>query len=137
VHGDLGHRSRLDDPFVLADAERFVEFARAVTPASPSLQTTVGLLRLRQGRTTEAMQSARRALEIFAQIPEHQRGGRTQGAAVLAVVTHALVAASSGDVDVARALAAAAKAVVTPLDLDEAAYVALLAEIDGMLGRGS
>ncbi len=135
VHGDLGHRSRLDDPFVLADAERFVEFARAVTPGSPSLETTVALLRIRQGRTAEALVSAERALELFAQITEHQRGGRTQGAAILAVVTHALAAASSGDVHAAQVLSAAARAVATPLDLDEAAFSALLAEVDREIAR--
>ncbi len=130
VHGDLGHLSRLDDPFVLADAERFVEVARGITPGSPYVETTLALLRLRQGRTAEALESAQRAIDTFARIPEHQRGGRTQGAAILAVVTHALVAASSGDLHGARVLGGAARAVVTPLDLDEAAFEALMAEVD-------
>jgi len=135
VHGDLGHRSRLDDPFVLADAERFVEMAGDVTPGSPTLETTVALLRLRQGRTAEALASAQRALELFARIPEHQRSGRTQGAAILAVVTHALVAASLGDIHGAQVLGTAARAVVTPLDLDEATFLALLAEVDRVIAR--
>lgn len=135
VHGDLGHRSRLDDPFVLADAERFVDMAAGITPGSPSVETTVTLLRLRQGRAADAKESAQRALELFARIPEHQRGGRTQGAAILAVVTQALVAASSGDSQGARVLSTAARAVVTPLDLDEAAFLALLAEVDSAMAR--
>lgn len=130
VHGDLGHRSRLDDPFVLADAERFVEAARGMAPGNPNIETTMALLRLRQDRMEDALESAEHALEVFASIPEHQRNGRTQGAATLAVVTRALVAASSGDLHGARVLSAAARAVVTPLDLDEAAFTALLAELD-------
>ena len=35
VHGDLGHLSRLYDPFVLADAERFVEVARHPLSGQP------------------------------------------------------------------------------------------------------
>ncbi len=97
VHGDLGHLSRLDDPFVLADAERFVEVARSVSPGNPSIETTLALLRLRQGRTAEATQIIEGAMEGFGAVPEHERSGRTQGAAILAVVTQALVAASSGD----------------------------------------
>jgi hypothetical protein len=135
VHGDLGHRSRLDDPFVLADAERFVEMAAGITPGSPSVEITVALLRLRQGRAGDALESAQRAIDLFARIPEHQRGGRTQGAAILAVVTQALVVASLGDCDGARMLSGAARAVVTPLDLDEAAFLALLAEVDSAIAR--
>jgi hypothetical protein len=135
VHGDLGHRSRLDDPFVLADAERSVAAARVMTPENPNIETTLALLRLRQNRMDEALESAQRALELFAAVPEHQRSGRTQGAATLAVVTHALVAACSGDVHGARVLSAAARAVVTPLDLDEAAFTSLLAEVERTIAR--
>jgi hypothetical protein len=133
VHGDLGHLSRLDDPFVLADAERFAEVARGISPQNPSVETTTALLRLRQGRTTEAQASIERAVEAFAAIPEHQRNGTTQGAAVLAVVTQALVTASSGDLQGARVLSTAARAVVTPLDLDEAAFAALLGEVERLI----
>ncbi len=87
-----------------------------------------------RGAAADALESAERALELFARIPEHQRGGRTQGAAILAVVTHALVVASMGDWGGARMLSTAARAVVTPLDLDEAAFLALLAR--GRFGHG-
>ncbi len=133
VHGDLGHLSRLDDPFVLADAERFVELARRVSPGNPSIETTLALLRLRQGRTAEATEIIERAMEGFGAVPEHERSGRTQGAAILAVVTHALVAASSGDTHAARVLSSAARAVVAPIDLDEAAFAALLSQVDGLI----
>ena len=109
VHGDLGHLSRLDDPFVLADAERFVEVARRVSPGNPSVETTLALLRLRQGRTAEATEVIEGAMESFAAVPEHERSGRTQGAAILGVVTHALVTASSGDLHAARVLVSAAR----------------------------
>ena len=132
VHGDLGHLSRLDDPFVLADAERFVEVARGLSPGSPSVETTVALLRLRQGRTAEATGEHRtEPWRSSPRMPEHERSGRTQGAAILAVVTQALVAASSGDTHGRRVLCSAARAVVTPLDLDEAAFAALLARSTG------
>jgi hypothetical protein len=133
VHGDLGHLSRLDDPFVLADAERFVDVAHDISPESPTVETTVALLRHRQGRGPEASESIQRAMEGFAAIPEHRRSGSTQGAAVLAVITQALLAASSGDIERARVLSTAARAVVTPLDLDEAAFAALLAEVDALI----
>jgi hypothetical protein len=136
VHGDLGHRSRLDDPFVLADAERHVGVAGAIVPGSPYIETTASLLRLRQGRLGEALESAQRALDGFARLPDHQRGGRTQGGAILAVVMLALVLASSGDMYGARALGASARAVRTPLDLDDAAFAALLREVDEAIIRG-
>ncbi len=97
VHGDLGHRSRLDDPFVLADAERHVEVARGISPQDPCVETTLALLRLRQGRPQKPPKSIEGAMEAFAQLPDHERSGRTQAAAILAALTHALVAASSGD----------------------------------------
>jgi hypothetical protein len=137
VHGDLGHLSRLDDPFVLADAERFVEVARRVSPGNPSVETTLALLRLRQGRTAEATEIIEEAMEGFAAVPEHERSGRTQGAAILGVVTHALVAASSGDLHAARVLVSAARAVVAPIDLDEAAFTALLAQVEGLIASRS
>ena len=133
VHGDLGHLSRLDDPFVLADAERFVEVARRLSPGNPSIETTLALLRLRQGRTAEATEIIERAMEGFGAVPEHERSGRTQGAAILAVVTQALVAASAGDTHAARVLCSAARAVVAPIDLDEAAFAALLSQVDGLI----
>jgi hypothetical protein len=135
VHGDLGHRSRLDDPFVLADAERFVEAARGLAPGSAQVQTTAALLRFRQGRAREALEAAHQAVEGFARLPDHQRGGSTQGAAILAVVVLALVAASSGDVHGARVLGTAARAVRTSLDLDDVAFTALMAELEDAIGR--
>ncbi len=135
VHGDLGHRSRLDDPFVLADAERHVQVAAGITPGDPSTETTVALLRLRQGRGADALESIERALEAFARLPDHGRSGRTQGAAILAVLTRALVAASSGDLHGAQILSTAARAVRSPLDVDEAAFSALLGQIDETIAR--
>ncbi len=137
VHGDLGHRSRVDDPFVLADAERNIELARSVTPDSPYVETTMALQRLRQGRTAEALESAQRALMGFARLPDHQRDARTQGAAILATVTLALSAAVWGDLQGARALGAAARAVRTPLDLDDAAFAALIGEVDEIIASAT
>lgn len=131
VHGDLGHRSRLDDPFVLAEAERCVEEVRRLAPDSTQGATSLALLRIRQRRTEEALQSAQRAVETFARMPDHQRNGSTQGGALLAVLTLALAAAASGDANTARTLAEAARAARIPLDLDDPAFAALLAQIEG------
>jgi hypothetical protein len=130
VHGDLGHRSRRDDPFVLADAERNVEEARSAAPRSPQVETSLALLRLRQGRTAEALESARRAVDAYASFSEHERTGRSQGGAILALVTLAVATAASGDTATARALGAAARAVKLPVDLDEVAFDALMAQLD-------
>ncbi|HTU37571.1 MAG TPA: hypothetical protein VMF35_06105 [Acidimicrobiales bacterium] len=135
VHGDLGHRSRLDDPFVLADAERHVALARGVAPGSPYVETTEALLRFRQGRAGEAVESAQRAMEAFSRIPDHDRTGTTQGGAIMAVLMLALLAAASGDVHGARVLGTAARAVRTPLDIDDAAFTALLSELDEAIAR--
>jgi hypothetical protein len=130
VHGDLGHRARLDDPFVLAEAERSVEEVRRLAPDTPQCETNVALLRIRQGRITEALLSAQRAVEGFAQMPDHQRNGGTQGAALLALLTLALAMASNADPATARWLVEAARAVRVPLDLDEPAFAALLTQVE-------
>lgn len=135
VHGDLGHRSRLDDPFVVADAERYVEIARGLVPESPHLETTTALLRLRQGRTGEALESAQRAIEAFALLPDHRRSGRTQGDATLAVLTFALVTAESGYIDAAQALGAVCRAIRTPVDVDDVAFAALMTQLEQALGQ--
>jgi hypothetical protein len=137
VHGDLGHQSRLDDPFVLADAERYAEIASGIRPGSPYVETTRALLRLRQGRIEEGLESAQRAVAGFARLPDHQRSGRTQGAAILTVVTVALAEALSGDLNEAQVLGTAARAVWTSLDTDEAAFTALIGEVDQALGRSN
>jgi hypothetical protein len=130
VHGDLGHRSRLDDPFVLAEAERCVDEVRRLAPDSPQGATSVALLRIRQGRIDEGLQSARAAVDGFARMPDHHRNGSTQGGALLALLTLALAIATSGDADTARVLAEAARAVRIPMDLDEPAFVALLTQLE-------
>ena len=137
VHGDLGHRSRLDDPFVLADAERYVAIALRIAPGSPYVVTTEALLRFRQGRTEEATQSAQQALDAFACLPDNLRSGRTQAGAILALATLALIAAASGDLYGARAFVTAARAVRTPLDIDDAAFTALLAEVGDSITRSA
>ena len=133
VHADLAHQGRRDDPFVLADIGRHLEEAEAIAPGNPQLHTTWALLRLRQGRTDEGLECARRAVQTFGSMPDHERSGRTQGAAILALVTLALVTAASGDLATARLLGGAARAVWTPLDIDEAAYTSLMAELSERL----
>ncbi len=137
VHGDLGHRGRLDDPFVLADAERYLTIARGTVPDSPHAGTTLALLQLRQGTAEEALQTARRTVESFAQLPDHQRTGNTGGAALLAVVTLALASASCGEAAVAQALSLAARAARTSLEIDEAAFAALMTQLDVALDGGA
>ena len=129
VHGDLAQLQRRDDPIVLADASSFAELAHAVSPTDPHLHTTFALLRFRQGRTSEALVAARGAVDAFGSLPDRDRNGRTQGAAVLAVLTLALVTAASGDHATARTLAAVARATRSPLDVDDVAFGALLAEL--------
>jgi hypothetical protein len=129
VHGDLAHMQQHDDPFVLADASRHAELARAIGPSNPLLHATFALLRFRQGRVPEALEAARGAVGAFASLPDRDRSGRTQGAAVLAVLTLALVTAASGDIAPARTLAGVAQAIRSPLDVDDAAFGALLAEL--------
>jgi len=129
VHADLAHQRKHDDPFVLADAIRHLELAEAVGPREPQLLTTQALLRLRQGRTSEALAGARSAVDAFGLLSDHVRSGRTQGHAILAVLTLALATAASGDLATARALTAAARAVRTSLDVDEAAFTALVGEL--------
>ncbi len=134
VHADLARHGRRDDPFVLADAGRHMVLAQELDPASPRLGTTLALLRLRQDRLDEAMPAARRAVDAFGRLADERRSGRTQGAALLAVLTLALVTARSGDPAAAVSLAAAASALRSPLDVDDAAFTALLAEIRGGVG---
>jgi hypothetical protein len=135
VHADLAHHGRRDDPFVLADASRHLTMANELDPANPRLAATLALLRLRQGRQEEAMQAARYAVDAFGRLADERRSGRTQGVALLAVLTLALVSARNGDREVSASLAAAATAVRSPLDVDDAAFAALLAEIEGANGR--
>lgn len=135
VHGDLGHRSRLDDPFVLADAERYVAIARGLAPGSPHVDTTAALFELRKGRTREALENAQRAIVVLGSLPDHQRSGRTQGDATLAVLTLALVTVEWGDVDGAQALAAVARAVRSPVDVDDVAFAALMTQLEQALTR--
>ena len=134
VHADLARHGRRDDPFVLADAGRHLELAQELDPANPRLWSSLALLRLRQGRLDEAMQAARRAVDAFGRLADERRSGRTQGSALQAVLTLALVSARSGDSATAVSLAAAARAVRSPLDVDDAAFTALLSEIDGAVG---
>ena len=74
-------------------------------------------------------------MEAFAALPDHDRTGRTVGAAILGVLTHALVAASSGEVRVAQDLCSAARAVRTPLDIDDAAFAALIGQVNEVIAR--
>jgi len=129
VHADLARGARRDDPFVVSDASRQLELAQAADPGNPQALTTLSLVRLRQGRPPEALEAAREAVRVFGSLPDEQRTGRTQGAALLALVTLALVTAVSGDREAAQVLAEAAQAVRSPLDLDEAAFAALLGEL--------
>jgi hypothetical protein len=130
VHADLGHHGRRDDPFVLADVGRHLGIAYELDPLNPRLQTTLALFRLRQGRLDEAKEIACRAVDAFGVLSDDRRSGRTQGAAVLALVTLALVSAQAGEPAVSTALTAAARAVRSPLDVDDAAFGALLSELE-------
>ena len=131
VHADLAHHGRRDDPFVLADAGRHLAMAHELDPANPRLATTLALLRLRQGKLDEAMKAARHTVDAFGRLPDERRSGRTQGAALLAVLTLALVSASTGDPVASASLALAARAMRSPLDVDDAAFAALLSELEG------
>jgi hypothetical protein len=136
VHADLAHKGRRDDPFVVADASRHLELAQAVDPDNPQVQTTLALVRYRQGRTTEALEAAQAAVQAFGAMADRQRSGRTQGAAVLAVVTWALLTAASGDLATARMLGKAARAVTTSIDIDEASFSSLMAELSEWVDSG-
>jgi hypothetical protein len=135
VHADLAHQGRRDDPIVLADAGRHLEIAYGLDPSNPSLPTTLALLRLRQGRLEEAKETACRAVDAFGRLADDRRSGRTLGAALQAVLTLALVSASAGDLVRATSLAGAARAVRVPLDVDDAAFGALLTELEAALER--
>jgi hypothetical protein len=136
VHADLAHHGRRDDPFVLADAGRHLKIAQELDPANPRVETTLALLLLREGRPDEAMEVACRAVEAFGRLADERRSGRTQGAAVLAIVTLALVTEMTGDPAVSASLVAAARALRSPLDVDDAAFGALLSEAEGVDRRG-
>ncbi len=135
VHADLAHHGRRDDPFVLADAGRHLTLAHELDSANPRLGATLALLRLRQGRLDEAMQAARHTVDAFGRLADERRSGRTQGVALLAVLTLALVSARNGDREVSASLASAATAMRSPLDVDDAAFAALLSELEGTDGR--
>ena len=116
---------------MLADAGRHLAMAHELDPANPRLATTLALLRLRQGKLDEAMKAARHAVDAFGRLPDERRSGQTQGAALLAVLTLALVSASTGDPVASASLALAARAMRSPLDVDDAAFAALLSELEG------
>jgi hypothetical protein len=131
VHADLAHHGRRDDPFVLADARRHLEIAHQLDPLNPRLQTTLALFRLREGKFDEAQEIASRAVDAFGRVADDRRSGRTQGAALLALITLTLATARTGEAAISAALAAAARAVRSPLDIDDAAFAALLSEVEG------
>jgi len=137
VHGDLGHQGRRDDPFVLADAGRHLELAQQADPTNPAALTTLALLRLREGDPPVALDTARQAVGAFAALPDERRTGRTQAAAMLALMTLSLACAASGDPGMASALTDAARATRSPLDLDEAAFGALKSEVSERVGAGA
>ena len=130
VHADLAHHGRRDDPFVLADARRHLEIAHELDPSNPRLETTLALFRLREGKLDQAKEIASRAVDAFGRLADDRRSGRTQGAALLALVTLALASARTGETAISAALAAAARAVRSPLDIDDAAFAALLSELE-------
>lgn len=129
VHADLAHEGQRDDPFVVADASRHLDLARATAPDNPQWQTTLALVLFRQGRHADALDVARGAVQAFGSLPDRERSGRTQGAALLALATWALVAAASGDLATSRAVAAAARALKAPVDIEEASFASLMAEL--------
>jgi hypothetical protein len=129
VHGDLGHQGRRDDPIVIADALRHWELAKTIDPESPELRTTEALIRLRQGRPNLALEAAQRAVQDFGGMKDGSRTGRTQGAALLAVMTLALATAATGKNSRAKVLATTARALRVPMDVDDAAFRALVGEL--------
>lgn len=132
VHGDLSPVGLRDDPMVVADANRYVEFALAMAPQDPEVATTLALVRLRQGRIDEAVRIAQDAVQAFGSLPDRRRTGRAHGTAVLAVVTLALAKATVGDHLSAKHLVSAARAVRTALDIDEVALSSLTSEISAL-----
>jgi hypothetical protein len=134
VHADLAHHGRRDDPFVLADAGRHLTMAHEVAPGDPRLETTSALLRFRQGALEEAVEAAQRAVHAFGRLSDDKRSGRTQGSALLALLTLALISVRTGEADVSASLVAAARALRSPVDVDDAAFGALLSELEGSGG---
>jgi hypothetical protein len=132
VHSDLGHGGRRDDPIVLADAQRHVEQAESVATKGvqqAQLLTTGALVTFRREGAPGALNLARTAVDAFAVLPDSERSGQSQGIASLAVLTLALLTAASGDTGSALNLARAAGALRPPLDVDQAAFGALLKEL--------
>jgi hypothetical protein len=132
VHSDLGHGGRRDDPIVLADAQRHVEQAQRVATKDvqqAQVLTTGALVIFRREGSQGALAMAQTAVDAFAVLPDHERTGQSQGIASLAVLTLALLTAASGDTGSALSLARAAGALRPPLDVDQAAFGALLKEL--------
>lgn len=134
VHADLSLTGQRDDPIVVADANRYVEMARAMDPHGPVVTTTLALLRIRQNRIDDAVQIAQDAVQAFGCITDGARTGRVHGSAVLAVMTLALAQARAGECSSARDLANAAFAVRTPLDIDDVALSSLMSEVSAIVG---
>jgi hypothetical protein len=132
VHSDLGHGGRRDDPIVLADAQRHVEQARSVATKDvhrAQVLTTGALVTFRREGAQGALDLAQAAVDAFAVLPDSERSGQSQGIASLAVLTLALLTAASGATQPALNLARAAGALRPPLDVDQAAFGALLKEL--------
>jgi hypothetical protein len=132
VHSDLGHGGRRDDPIVLADAQRHVELAQSMAARDAQraqVLTTAALIAFRRGGWQDAVGLAQAAVDSFAVLPDNERSGQSQGTASLAVLTLALLTAASGETEVALNLARAAGALRPPLDVDQAAFGALLTEL--------
>jgi hypothetical protein len=132
VHSDLGHGGRRDDPIVLADAQRHVEQAQSVATKDADraqVMTTGALVTFRREGSLGALLLAQSAVDSFAVLPDNERSGQSQGIASLAVLTLALLTAASGDTGSALNLARAAGALRPPLDVDQAAFGALLQEL--------
>jgi hypothetical protein len=135
VHADLSPITGHNDPIVLSDANRYAELAFAMAPREPVVATTRALICLRQGRIDDAIRIAHGAVEAFGSLTDRQRDAQAHGSAVLAVVTLALTTATAGDHLTAFALAAAARAMRTAIDIDEAAFASLSSEISDLLDQ--
>jgi hypothetical protein len=132
VHSDLGHGGRRDDPIVLRDAQRHVELAQSVATHDAQraqILTTEALVHYRWEGSQDALSLAQAAVDAFAVLPDNERSGQSQGAASLGVLTLALLTAASGDIEAALNLGRAAGALRPPLDVDQAAFAALLTEL--------
>lgn len=132
VHSDLGHGGRRDDPIVLADAQRHVEQAQSVAARDShraQVKTTWALVAFRREGPAGTLYLAQAAVDAFAVLPDSERTGQSQGAASLAVLTLAVLTAAAGDIESALNLGRAAGALRPPLDVDQAAFGALLKEL--------